>query len=61
MPGLMAGQVLAGADPLEAAKLQIAMLFAFLGAGALANILVAAGVGLVLTDRRHRLRLDRLS
>jgi putative ABC transport system permease protein len=61
MPGLMAGQVLAGADPLEAAKLQIAMLFAFLGAGALANVLVAAGVGLVLTDRRHRLRLDRLS
>jgi putative ABC transport system permease protein len=61
MPGLMAGQVLAGADPFEAAKLQIAMLFAFVGASAFANVLVAAGVSLVLTDGRHRLRLDRLA
>ena len=61
MPGLMAGQVLAGADPLEAAKLQIAMLLAFAGASALAAVVAAAGATLMLTDRRHRLRLERLS
>jgi len=61
LPAMMAGQVLAGADPLEAAKLQIVMLFAFAGASALCAIVAAAGAALMLTDARHRLRLERLS
>ena len=60
LPGLMTGQILAGVDPVEAAKYQIMIMFALSGATALA--VLAAGIGGVwlLTDDRHRLRLDRL-
>ncbi len=60
LPGMMTGQILAGAPPLEAAKYQLLILF-----------LIAAGTGLGSTaaiwigaqrlfDERQRLRLDRL-
>ena len=60
LPGLMTGQILAGVDPVEAAKYQIMIMFALSGATALA--VLAAGIGGVwlLTDDRQRLRLDRL-
>ena len=60
LPGMMTGQILAGAEPLEAAKYQIMILFLIAGATGLA--VAGAGIGAVhaLTDERHRLRLDRL-
>ncbi len=60
LPGMMTGQILAGAEPLEAAKYQIMILFLIAGATGLA--VAGAGIGAVraLTDDRHRLRLDRL-
>lgn len=60
LPGMMTGQILAGSQPMEAAKYQLMILF-----------LIAAGTGLGtisavwlgarrLFDDRERLRLDRL-
>ena len=60
LPGIMTGQLLAGMDPVEAAKYQVLLLFLLTGAGC------AAAVGAVhlasshVTDDRHRLRMDRL-
>jgi len=61
LPGMMTGQILAGAPPMEAVKYQILIMF-----------LIAAGTGFGVTtalwlasrrlfDERHRLRLDVLS
>lgn len=60
LPGMMTGQILAGVDPIDAAKYQI--LIMFLVAGATALSVFAAGIGAIylLTDDRHRLRLERL-
>lgn len=60
LPGMMTGQILAGADPVEAAKYQIMILFVIAGSTALAVIATGLGAILLLTDARHRLRLDRL-
>jgi len=60
LPGTMAGQMLAGADPLAAAKFQMLLTVALAGAGGLGAVTAALGGVLLLSDRRHRLRLDRL-
>lgn len=60
LPGMMTGQILAGADPVEAAKYQLMIMFVIAGATALAVVLAGLGGVLLLTDDRHRLRLDRL-
>lgn len=60
LPGMMTGQILAGGDPLEAAKYQIMILFVIAGATALAVTATAIGGVRLLSDERHRLRLDRL-
>ncbi|MGC2853891.1 ABC transporter permease [Novispirillum sp. DQ9] len=60
IPGMMTGQILAGADPHDAAKYQILIMFLIAGGtgmGALAAVMLGAWR---LTDARHRLRLDRL-
>jgi len=61
LPGMMTGQVLTGVDPTEAAKYQIAIMFAIAGATALAALIAALGGVRLLTDDRHRLRLDRVT
>jgi putative ABC transport system permease protein len=60
LPGMMTGQILAGADPAEAAKYQIMIMFVLTGASGLGALAAALGGVLLLTDARHRLRLDRL-
>ena len=60
LPGMMTGQILAGADPTSAAKYQIMIMFILTGASGLGALLAAFGGLLLLTDGRHRLRLDRL-
>jgi len=60
VPGMMTGQILAGADPVEAMKYQVMILFLIAGATGLAVVLAGLAGVYLLTDERHRLRLDRL-
>jgi putative ABC transport system permease protein len=60
LPGMMTGQILAGLPPLEAAKYQIMIMFLLAGATAFGVVIAGVGSVLLLTDDRHRLRLDRL-
>jgi putative ABC transport system permease protein len=57
LPGMMTGQILAGADPVEAAKYQIMILAVLAGTAALAAIGGAIGGVLLFTDSRDRLRV----
>ena len=60
LPGMMTGQILAGAEPVEAVKYQILIMFlvsAGSGFGTLAAVHLAVRR---LFDERQRLRLDRL-
>ena len=60
LPGMMTGQILAGADPVEAVKYQIMIMFLITG-GAGFGTLAAVHLGVKrLFDERERLRLDRL-
>lgn len=60
LPGMMAGQILAGADPTEAARYQIMIMFILAGASGLGALAAVLGGVLLLTDNRHRLRAERL-
>lgn len=60
LPGMMTGQVLAGIDPLEAAKYQVLIMFLISGATAIAVLAGAFATIHFITDDRHRLRLDHL-
>ncbi len=61
LPGIMTGQILAGMDPLEAAKYQILLMFLLSGGSGLAAVAVVYLAAARLTDDRQRLRLDRLT
>jgi putative ABC transport system permease protein len=61
LPGMMAGQILAGADPAEAAKYQLMTMFVLAGASGLGAVAAVLGSMLLMTDGRHRLRLDRMA
>ncbi|HEY9270882.1 MULTISPECIES: ABC transporter permease [Achromobacter] len=60
LPGIMTGQIIAGMDPIEAAKYQILLMFLLCGASGMAAMAAAYGAMRRLTDERGRLRLDRL-
>lgn len=60
LPGMMTGQILAGIDPVDAAKYQVLIMFLIAGATAIAVLAGALASVWLLTDERHRLRLDRL-
>lgn len=60
LPGIMTGQLLAGMDPIEAAKYQILLLFLLTGAGGLAAAGAVYMAARSMTDDRQRLRSDRL-
>ena len=60
LPGMMTGQILEGADPADAVRYQIVIMFMIAAATALAAIL-SVGLGyLTLTNADQQLRLDRL-
>jgi putative ABC transport system permease protein len=61
LPGMMAGQILVGADPSAAAKYQIMIMFVLAGASGLGALSAALGSVYLMTDSRHRLRMDRLT
>ncbi|MEQ1612621.1 MAG: iron export ABC transporter permease subunit FetB [Hyphomicrobiaceae bacterium] len=60
LPGMMTGQILAGADPVDAARYQIMILCVIAGTTALGILLAGIGAVWLLTDNRHRLRSERL-
>ena len=60
LPGMMTGQIMAGADPVEATKYQILIMFLLGGATATGTLLAVIASAFRLTDERARLRLDRL-
>src|SRR5204863_10214252 len=61
LPGMMTGQILAGVDPVDAAKYQVLIMFLIASATALGSFCAGFGAILLLSDNRHRLRLDRLA
>jgi putative ABC transport system permease protein len=61
LPGMMTGQILAGVAPVEAVKYQILIMFLIAGGTGLGATAAVLAGGLRLSDRRHRLRLDRLA
>ena len=61
LPGMMTGQILAGVDPIEAAKYQILIMFLIAGATTIAVVASALAAVQFMTDDRHRLRLDYLA
>lgn len=61
LPGMMTGQILAGISPVQAAKYQVMIMFLIAGSTALAVLMAGIGAILLITDDRHRLRLERLS
>ncbi|MBI4879572.1 MAG: iron export ABC transporter permease subunit FetB [Planctomycetes bacterium] len=60
LPGMMTGQILAGADPAQAVRYQMLIMFLIAGGTTLGALAAVLGGVLRLTDARHRLRLDRL-
>ena len=60
LPGMMTGQILAGADPVDAVNYQIVIVFMIAAAAALGVIAVTLGAFFRLFNARHQLRLDRL-
>jgi len=61
LPGVMTGQILAGADPEAAVRWQVALLLLLAGTSGLTSYTAAALALRRVTDGRERLRLDRLA
>lgn len=61
LPGMMTGQILAGADPSVAIEYQMLITFLIAGGTALGAVTAVLAAMRRLTDDRHRLRLDRLA
>lgn len=54
---MMTGQILAGAEPLDAVKYQLLIMFLIAGGTGLGTLAAVIGDAYRLTDNRHRLRL----
>lgn len=61
LPGMMTGQILAGADPVEAVKYQIVVMFMISAGTALGCFGVAWLSARALFDDAHRLRRERIA
>ncbi|MBK8012926.1 MAG: iron export ABC transporter permease subunit FetB [Deltaproteobacteria bacterium] len=60
LPGLMTGQILAGADPVVAVMYQIVVMFMIAATSALGSMLICVLGFRALFDRCHRLRAERV-
>jgi putative ABC transport system permease protein len=60
LPGMMTGQILAGADPMVAVKYQIMVMFMIAAGTALASMGIALLVYRSLFNARHQLQWDRI-
>lgn len=61
LPGMMTGQILAGVAPSDAVKYQLLVMFLIAGSTTLGAVAAVLLGGLRLSDKRQRLRLDRLA
>ncbi|WP_347179276.1 ABC transporter permease [Roseofilum acuticapitatum] len=61
LPGMMTGQILAGANPLDAVRYQIIIVFAIASGTALGTLGVVLLAWQALLSPYHQLRLDRLT
>ena len=61
LPGMMTGQILAGASPEDAIKYQLLVMFLIAGATGIGVFAAVYAGAWRLTDTRDRLRLDRLA
>jgi len=61
IPGMMTGQILAGAAPTDAIKYQLLVMFMIAGGTGIGVFVAVYWAAWRLTDSRHRLRLDRLT
>lgn len=60
LPGMMTGQILQGADPLQAVRYQIVIMFMLAGATSFGCMLLAGFTYARLFDDAHRVRVDRI-
>jgi len=60
LPGMMTGQILAGAPPVEAVKYQVLIMLLIMAGTGFGTLLAVWLTAARLFDRRERLRLDRL-
>jgi len=60
LPGMMTGQILEGADPLNAVRYQIVVMFMIAAATSMGCILTALFVYKRLFNERHQLRVERI-
>jgi len=60
LPGMMTGQILAGAPPVEAVKYQILIMFLIAGGTGFGTLAAVYAASRRLFDERQRLRLDRV-
>ncbi len=60
LPGMMTGQIMAGAPPVEAVKYQVLIMFLIAGGTGLGTLAAVWLASRRLFDHRHRLRLERL-
>ncbi|MDY7021662.1 MAG: iron export ABC transporter permease subunit FetB [Cyanobacteriota bacterium] len=60
LPGMMTGQILAGASPLDAVRYQIIIVFSIASGSALGTLGVVLLAWQALLNTSHQLRLDRL-
>ncbi|WP_456434409.1 ABC transporter permease [Thermosulfuriphilus sp.] len=60
LPGMMTGQILAGADPIQAVVYQILVMFMLAGSYALGTALITLWAGLKMIDSQGRLCLEKL-
>jgi putative ABC transport system permease protein len=61
LPGMMTGQILAGADPVDAVSYQILIMFMIAGATAMGTILLCLVAYRVLADPLERVRWNRIT
>ncbi|CAM3945184.1 ABC transporter permease [Alicyclobacillus pomorum] len=58
LPGMMTGQIIAGADPIQAVRYQLLILFALLAAGAITSITLGGLVYPTLFNQHQQLKRD---
>ena len=58
--GMMTGQILAGVEPVDAVKYQLLIMLLIAGGTGFGTLAAVPGGARLLTDHRHRLRLDRI-
>jgi putative ABC transport system permease protein len=61
LPGMMTGQILAGADPMRAVQYQLVVMFMIAGSTTLGALLVALLVFRRVFDAEHRIRADAIT